>query len=79
MNPDTLWERVNDAVDTIIRRDESSETGDLLPPCVEGICFYQLECIRISTCITESIPSTLLCSCSEFGLCSGESFQKPKA
>lgn len=37
MNHETLWERVNEAVDTIIRRDESSEKGDLLPPCVEGI------------------------------------------
>ncbi|KAJ8753246.1 hypothetical protein K2173_017860 [Erythroxylum novogranatense] len=33
---ETLWDRVNDAIDTIIRRDESSETGDLLPPCVEA-------------------------------------------
>ena len=36
MNPDTLWDRVNDAINTIIRRDESTETGELLPPCVEG-------------------------------------------
>ncbi|MBA0752592.1 hypothetical protein Gogos_001413 [Gossypium gossypioides] len=35
MNPETLWDRVNDAIDTIIRRDESTETGELLPPCVE--------------------------------------------
>lgn len=33
----TLWDRVNDAVNTIIRREDSAETGDLLPPCVEGI------------------------------------------
>lgn len=39
MNLETLWDRVNDAVDTIIRRDESTETGDLLPPCVEGTEF----------------------------------------
>lgn len=32
----TLWDRVNDAINTIIKRDESTETGDLLPPCVEG-------------------------------------------
>ena len=32
----TLWNRVNDAVNTIIRREDSAETGDLLPPCVEG-------------------------------------------
>ncbi|XVF34630.1 hypothetical protein REPUB_Repub18cG0075500 [Reevesia pubescens] len=36
MNPDTLWDRVNDAINTIIRRDESTETGELLPPCVEA-------------------------------------------
>lgn len=35
MDPETLWDRVNDAIDTIIRRDET-ETGQLLPPCVEG-------------------------------------------
>ncbi|KAK4404162.1 hypothetical protein Sango_0784800 [Sesamum angolense] len=33
---ETLWDRVNDAVDTIIRKDESTESGELLPPCVEG-------------------------------------------
>ncbi|EPS60827.1 hypothetical protein M569_13973, partial [Genlisea aurea] len=32
----TLWNRVNDAIDTIIRRDESSETGELLRPCIEA-------------------------------------------
>lgn len=36
MNPETLWDRVNDAINTIIRRDENTETGELLPPCVEG-------------------------------------------
>ncbi|XP_039017095.1 uncharacterized protein LOC120147935 [Hibiscus syriacus] len=35
-NPETLWDRVNDAVNSIIRRDESTETGELLPPCVEA-------------------------------------------
>ncbi|KAL0330604.1 UNVERIFIED_CONTAM: hypothetical protein Sangu_1605900 [Sesamum angustifolium] len=32
----TLWDRVNDAINTIIRRDESSETGELLQPCIEA-------------------------------------------
>lgn len=36
MDPETLWDRVNDAIDTIIRRDETTEIGQLLPPCVEG-------------------------------------------
>ncbi|XP_078428007.1 uncharacterized protein LOC144700485 [Wolffia australiana] len=32
----TLWKRVNDAVDTIIRRDDANESGDLLLPCIEA-------------------------------------------
>lgn len=36
VSQDTLWDRVNDAINTIIRRDESTETGGLLPPCIEG-------------------------------------------
>ena len=40
MNPDTLSERLNDAINTIIRRDESAESGELLPSCVEGITFF---------------------------------------
>lgn len=51
MNLDTLRDRVNDAVNTIIRRDESTETGELLPPCVEGnksfhffLCFFRSSC-----------------------------------
>lgn len=39
MDLGTLWDRVNDAINTIIRRDESSETGELLPPCIEGTYF----------------------------------------
>ncbi|XP_062002982.1 uncharacterized protein LOC133720590 isoform X2 [Rosa rugosa] len=32
----TLWDRANDAINTIIRRDESIETGEvLLQPCIE--------------------------------------------
>ncbi|XP_016512407.2 uncharacterized protein LOC107829471 [Nicotiana tabacum] len=36
MDPETLWDRLNDAIDTIIRRDETAETGQFLPPCVEA-------------------------------------------
>lgn len=36
MNLETLWERANDAINTIIRLDESTETGDFLQPCIEG-------------------------------------------
>ncbi|KAL3500893.1 hypothetical protein ACH5RR_039986 [Cinchona calisaya] len=32
----TLWDRANDAINTIIRRDESTETGELLQPCIEA-------------------------------------------
>ncbi|XP_021898155.1 uncharacterized protein LOC110814877 [Carica papaya] len=36
MDLKTLWDRTNDAINTIIRRDESSETGDFLQPCIEA-------------------------------------------
>lgn len=36
MNLDTLWDRANDAINTIIRLDESTETGDFLQPCIEA-------------------------------------------
>ncbi|PIA50883.1 hypothetical protein AQUCO_01200281v1 [Aquilegia coerulea] len=36
MDLQTLWERTNDAINTIIRREESTETGDLLQPCIEA-------------------------------------------
>ncbi|CAH8361996.1 unnamed protein product [Eruca vesicaria subsp. sativa] len=42
---DTMWNRVNDAIDTIIRREESTETGPLLPPCVEAA--LNLGCIAV--------------------------------
>ncbi|KAL6974172.1 hypothetical protein U1Q18_028354 [Sarracenia purpurea var. burkii] len=45
MDCQTLWDRVNDAINTIIRRDESTETGDLLPPCVEAA--LNLGCVPV--------------------------------
>lgn len=36
MDLKTLWDRANDAINTIIRRDESTETGEFLQPCIEG-------------------------------------------
>ncbi|KAK9280506.1 hypothetical protein L1049_014198 [Liquidambar formosana] len=36
MDLKTLWDRANDAVNTIIRRDEDTETGELLNPCIEA-------------------------------------------
>ncbi|XP_047328488.1 uncharacterized protein LOC124931945 [Impatiens glandulifera] len=35
-DPKTLWDRTNDAINTIIRRDDSIETGDFLHPCIEA-------------------------------------------
>ena len=40
MDLKTLRDRVNDAINTIIRREEGSEdTGEFLQPCIEGIYF----------------------------------------
>nr|XP_043607751.1 uncharacterized protein LOC122579613 isoform X2 [Erigeron canadensis] len=36
MDLETLWDRANDAINTIIRLDESTETGDFLQPCIEA-------------------------------------------
>lgn len=36
MDLKSLWDRTNDAINTIIKRDESTETGELLQPCIEG-------------------------------------------
>lgn len=36
MNLETLWDRANDAINTIIRLDESTETGVFLQPCIEA-------------------------------------------
>lgn len=40
MDLKTLLDRTNDAINTIIRLDESTETGELLPPCIEGTHFF---------------------------------------
>lgn len=45
LNLETLWDRLNEAINTIIRREEGIETGDLLPPCVEAA--LNLGCIPI--------------------------------
>lgn len=47
IDPDTLWDRLNDAVDTIIRKDETLETGELLPPCVEAA--LNLGCVPVKS------------------------------
>ncbi|KAK6156520.1 hypothetical protein DH2020_010768 [Rehmannia glutinosa] len=57
-NIQTLWDRVNDAVDTIIRKDESTETGELLPPCVEAA--LNLGCVPVRASRRHSNPRTYL-------------------
>ncbi|KAJ7966189.1 Histone acetyltransferase [Quillaja saponaria] len=37
MDINTLLDRTNDAIDTIIRREESTENGEFLQPCIEGV------------------------------------------
>ncbi|KAG2691479.1 hypothetical protein I3760_08G011000 [Carya illinoinensis] len=36
MDLKTLWDRATNAINTIIRRDESTETGKFLQPCIEA-------------------------------------------
>ncbi|KAM6543718.1 hypothetical protein CsatB_008165 [Cannabis sativa] len=36
MDLKTLWDRTNDAISTIIRLDESTETGEFIQPCIEA-------------------------------------------
>ncbi|MQM06180.1 hypothetical protein Taro_039001 [Colocasia esculenta] len=61
----TLWERANDAVDTIIRRDDVNESGDLLQPCIEAA--LTLGCIprRASRSQRHSNPRCYLTSSPE--------------
>ncbi|KAK8520444.1 hypothetical protein V6N12_004382 [Hibiscus sabdariffa] len=60
MNPETLWDRVNDAINTIIRRDESTETGELLPPCVEAALNLGCYPVRSSRSQRHCNPRTYL-------------------
>ncbi|CAG7889339.1 unnamed protein product [Brassica rapa] len=58
---DTIWNRVNDAIDTIIRRDESTETGPLLPPCVEAALNLGCIAVKASRSQRHSNVRTYLC------------------
>ncbi|KAJ6331858.1 hypothetical protein OIU76_010277 [Salix suchowensis] len=60
MSQDTLWDRVNDAINTIIRRDESTETGDLLPPCIEAALNLGCKVERASRSQRHSNPRSYL-------------------
>ncbi|KAI3711703.1 hypothetical protein L1987_70244 [Smallanthus sonchifolius] len=44
-DPETLWDRLNDAIDTIIRKDDTMETGEFLHPCVEAA--LNLGCVPV--------------------------------
>ncbi|XP_042055382.1 uncharacterized protein LOC121799926 isoform X2 [Salvia splendens] len=59
-NVETLWDRVNDVVDTIIRKDESTETGELLPPCVEAALNLGCVPVRASRSERHNNPRTYL-------------------
>ncbi|KAJ4950797.1 hypothetical protein NE237_027629 [Protea cynaroides] len=60
MDLKTLWDRVNDAINIIIRRDESTETGEYLQPCIEAA--LNLGCIpgRASRSQRHSNPRSYL-------------------
>ncbi|CAH9136140.1 unnamed protein product [Cuscuta epithymum] len=60
MDPETLWDRANDAIDVIIRRDESTETGPLLPPCVEAALLLGCVAERTSRSERNSKPRNYL-------------------
>ncbi|KAM7463261.1 hypothetical protein LguiA_031382 [Lonicera macranthoides] len=62
MDLETLWDRVSDAINTIIRRDESTETGELLPPCVEAALNLGCVPVRASRSQRHSNPRTYLSS-----------------
>ncbi|CAL0330490.1 unnamed protein product [Lupinus luteus] len=74
LNLETLWERANDAINTIIRRDESTETGDLLPPCVEAALNLGCKPVRTSRSDRHNNPRTYLAPRSQQPL----SFGPPK-
>ncbi|EHA8590344.1 hypothetical protein COCNU_scaffold017292G000020 [Cocos nucifera] len=62
MDLKTLRDRANDAIDTIIRKDEATESGDLLQPCIEAA--LNLGCIprRASRSQRHSNPGCYLSS-----------------
>ncbi|XVF48066.1 hypothetical protein PTKIN_Ptkin03bG0160900 [Pterospermum kingtungense] len=60
LSSETLWDRVNDAINTIIRRDESTETGELLPPCVEAALNLGCYPVRASRSQRHCNPRTYL-------------------
>jgi len=77
MDMKTLLDRTNDAINTIIRLDETTETGEFLQPCIEGIQ-YNLYIRAFGDYWLRSMSkSCLLCSCIAFGVHTKESFKEP--
>ncbi|KAF5184153.1 Histone acetyltransferase [Thalictrum thalictroides] len=60
MDLQTLWDRMNDAINTIIRREESSETGDLLQPCIEAALILGCTARRASRSQRNNNPRSYL-------------------
>ncbi|KAI7724875.1 hypothetical protein M8C21_011018 [Ambrosia artemisiifolia] len=56
LDPETLWDRLNDAIDTIIRKDETMETGEFLHPCVEAA--LNLGCVAVKSSRSERNTNT---------------------
>lgn len=48
MDLKTLWDRANDAINTIIRLDETTETGVFLQPCIEGTHLVSLPIVELN-------------------------------
>ncbi|CAJ1975539.1 unnamed protein product [Sphenostylis stenocarpa] len=70
LNPDTLLDRLNDAINTIIRRDETNETGQFLPPCVEAALNIGCKPVRTSRSDRHNNPRTYLTSRNQQHPCS---------
>ncbi|KAL2340351.1 hypothetical protein Fmac_008291 [Flemingia macrophylla] len=62
LDPHTLVERLHDAINTIIRRDQTTETGHLLPPCVEAALNLGCKPVRTSRSDRHNNPGTYLAS-----------------
>lgn len=57
---ETLWDRVNDAVNTIIRKEDNNETGELLQPCIEAALSLGCIAVRASRSQRHNNPRTYL-------------------
>ncbi|KAL8129597.1 hypothetical protein V2J09_018752 [Rumex salicifolius] len=60
LDPDTLWDRLNDAIDTIIRKEEDAETGEHLQPCIEAALVLGCVPVRASRSQRLSNPRSYL-------------------